>query len=162
MSPSSLLAWVRVEFVATIAEPASHDAKTEDRLHDSLQTVGNTFQVVRWIKSQECWGTEDTLNGTVPFKGWLTIGVVELAINKIGFRSWVVQRWALVFRSPHCQRATARCWIGLFVEKDVTSPAVEKSILKVGVRYVYFSVGFPQFPHFSLLCISETFEISLT
>lgn len=48
------------------------------------------------------------------------------------------------------------------VEKDVTSPAVEKFILKVGVMYVYFSVGFPQFPHFFLLCISETFEISLT
>lgn len=58
----------------------------------------------------------------------------------------------LLFWSPHCQRATAICWIGLFIERGVAFPAVEKFALKLCIMYLYFSVDLCQFPYFSPLC----------
>lgn len=115
---------------------------------------------MRWIKSQECWGTEDARGRTVLFQVWLNIGMVELAMDKIGFHSWVVQTQALAFRSPRCQRATVIHWRGSCIEKGVTCPAVEKFTLKVCIMYLDFSVDFHHFSHFSLMCISESFKVS--
>lgn len=37
-----------------------------------------TYHVMRCVGSQWCWGAEDMIRGTIPFKGWLNLGWLSL------------------------------------------------------------------------------------